>query len=35
MNRNMIPDKWKENFRMSERPFYILYEELRPGLIPG
>ena len=30
MNGNMIPEEWKENFRMSERSFYILCEELRP-----
>ena len=25
----MIPEEWKENFRMSQRSFYILCEELR------
>ena len=30
MNGNMIPEGWKENFRMSERSFYILCEKLRP-----
>ena len=30
MNGNMIPEEWKENFRMSERSFYILCEELKP-----
>ena len=29
MNGNMIPEEWKENFRMSQRSFYILCEELR------
>ena len=29
MNGNMIPEKWKENFRMSQRSFYTLCEELR------
>ena len=29
MNGNMIPEEWKENFRMSQRLFYILCEELR------
>ena len=28
MNGNMIPEEWKENFRMSERSFYILFEDL-------
>ena len=28
MNGNMIPEEWKENFRMSERSFYILCEDL-------
>ena len=30
MNENMIPREWKENFRMSERSFCILCEELGP-----
>ena len=30
MNGNVTPEEWKENFRMSERSFYILCEELRP-----
>ena len=30
MNGNMIPEEWKENFRMSERSFYILCEKLQP-----
>ena len=30
MNGNMIPEEWKKNFRISERSFYILCEELRP-----
>ena len=30
MNGNMIPEERKENFKMSERSFYILCEELRP-----
>ena len=30
MNGNMIPEEWKENFRMSQRSFYILCEDLRP-----
>ena len=30
MNGNMIPEEWKENFRIAERSFYILCEELRP-----
>ena len=30
MNGNMIPEGWKENFRMPECSFYILREELRP-----
>ena len=25
----MIPEEWKENFRMSQRLFFILCEELR------
>ena len=29
MNGNMIPKEWEENFRMSQRSFYILFEELR------
>ena len=29
MNGNMIPEEWKENFRISERSFYILCEELQ------
>ena len=29
MNGNMIPEEWKESFRMSQRSFYILCEELR------
>ena len=29
MNGNMIPEERKENFRMSQRSFYILCEELR------
>ena len=29
MNGNMTPEEWKENFRMSERSFYILYEDLQ------
>ena len=29
MNGNMIPKEWKENFRMSQRLFYILCEELQ------
>ena len=29
MNGNMIPEEWKENFRMSQRSFYILCEKLR------
>ena len=29
MNGNMIPEEWTKNFRMSERSFYILCEELR------
>ena len=27
---NIIPEEWKENFRMPERLFYILCEESRP-----
>ena len=30
INSNMIPEEWKENFRMLEPSFYILCEELRP-----
>ena len=30
MNGNMIPEEWKDNFRMSEHSFYILCEELQP-----
>ena len=30
MNENMIPEEWKENFRMSELSFYILCGQLRP-----
>ena len=29
MNGNIIPEEWKENFRMSQGSFYILCEELR------
>ena len=29
MNGNMIPEEWKENFRMSKRSFQNLCEELR------
>ena len=29
MNGNVTPEEWKENFRMSQRSFYILCEELR------
>ena len=29
MNGSMTTDEWKENFRMSQRSFYILCEELR------
>ena len=29
MNGNVTPEEWKENFRMSERSFYILYEDLQ------
>ena len=29
MNGNMIPGEWKENFRMSQRSFQILCEELQ------
>ena len=25
MNENMIPEEWKENFRMPERSFFILH----------
>ena len=25
MNGNMIPEEWKENFRISERSFFILH----------
>ena len=41
MNGNMIPGECTEHFRMTERSFYIVCEELRPiqselspGLIP-
>ena len=30
MNGNMIPEAWKEDFRISELSFYILCEELQP-----
>ena len=30
MNGNMIPEDWIENFRMSQRSFYIFCEVLRP-----
>ena len=30
VNGNLIPEEWKENYRMSERSFYILCQELRP-----
>ena len=29
MNGNMIPEEQRENFRKSQRSFYILFEELR------
>ena len=29
MSGNMIPEEWKENFRKSERLFYILCEDLQ------
>ena len=29
MNGNMIPEKRRENFTMSQRSFYILLEELQ------
>ena len=41
MNGNMIPEEWKESFRMSQRTIYSVnsYEhtvrELSPGLIPS
>ena len=25
MNKNMIPEEWKKNFRMPERSFFILH----------
>ena len=25
MNGNIIPEEWKENFRISERSFFILH----------
>ena len=28
-HENMIPEEWKENYRMSQRSFYIFCEELR------
>ena len=30
INGNMLPEEWKENYRISQRSFYILCEELRP-----
>ena len=29
MNGNMIPEEWKEDFRMPRRSFQILCEELQ------
>ena len=28
MNENMIPEEWKENFRISERSFFIFHRNV-------